>query len=376
LTGYDLAVVGGGLVGTALAYEAGRAGARTVLVDRADRGRATDAGAGILSPETTGAPDAGWFALAVGAGEHYRGLVGDLEAAGVGPTGYEPCAVLRISFREAEDQLWAEHRARIMERSGTVLEELDPARAPELFPPLASARGAILNPNAARVDGRTLNAALRAAAVGVGVTVVEGAVHGIDASGDRVDAVVTDAGALACDAVAIAGGAWTPALAALLGVTLPVAPVRGQIVHLRLEGVETEGWPILQPLISHYAVPWAGGRVAVGATFEPDAGFDARPTAGGFRILFSEMLRLAPGLADATVVEVRVGLRPVSVDDAPILGALPGWENAFVCTGHGANGLLLGPYSARLTADLALGRHPALDLTPFGVARFGDSPVA
>ena len=74
--------------------------------------------------------------------------------------------------------------------------------------------------------------------------------------------------------------------------------------------------------------------------------------------------------AVATFVEVRVGLRPVSADDAPVLGALPGWANAFVCTGHGANGLLLGPYSARLVADLVLGRTPPTDINAFGPERF------
>jgi D-amino-acid dehydrogenase len=375
VTGYDLAVVGGGLVGSALADEAVQAGARTVLVDRGDPGRATDAGAGILSPETTGAPDPSWFALAMASGDHHRALASALADAGIDDTGYKPCSVLRIAFREAEDPYWAEHRDLVLDRCGDVLEEIDPARAPELFPPLASARAAILNPHAARLDGRRLNAALRTASVARGLTVVEGAVHGIDASGDRVDAVLTAGGAIPCGAVAIAGGAWTPEVARALGVDLPVAPVRGQIAHLRLEGVDTAGWPILQPLISHYVVPWAGGRLAVGGTFEPDAGFDARPTAGGMRILFSEMLKVAPGLADATLVEVRVGLRPVSRDDAPILGVLPGWENAFVCTGHGANGLLLGPYSARLTAAAALGERPSPELAPFGAARFAADDV-
>ena len=173
---------------------------------------------------------------------------------------------------------------------------------------------------------------------------------------------------LACDAVAIAGGAWTPALSTQLAVTIPVVPVRGQIVHVRLEGVETDHWPIVSPLLSQYLVPWPDGRVVVGATVEPDAGFDARVTAAGMRQLFGEMLRLAPGLGDATFLEIRSGLRPVSADDAPVLGRLPGWENAYVCTGHGANGLLLGPYSAHLVATLVSGRVPAMDLAPFGQA--------
>lgn len=112
----------------------------------------------------------------------------------------------------------------------------------------------------------------------------------------------------------------------------------------------------------------------VGGTLEPDAGFDARATAAGMRQMFSEMLRLAPGLGEATFIEIRAGLRPVSADDAPVLGRLPGWDNAYVCTGHGANGLLLGPYSARLVAEVITGRPPALDITRFGAERFGPDP--
>jgi D-amino-acid dehydrogenase len=90
------------------------------------------------------------------------------------------------------------------------------------------------------------------------------------------------------------------------------------------------------------------------------------------RQLFGEMLRLAPGLGDATFVEIRAGLRPASADGSPVLGRLPGWENAYLCTGHGADGLLLGPFSARLVAVAMCGREPELDLTPFGAARFAD----
>ena len=100
-----------------------------------------------------------------------------------------------------------------------------------------------------------------------------------------------------------------------------------------------------------------------------DVGFDARSTAAGLRQLFSEGLRVSPGLADATFREVRVGLRPVSDDDFPILGPLPDATTVHVATGHGANGLLLGPVSGRLVADAIAGRASAVDLTPFSPAR-------
>jgi len=147
-----------------------------------------------------------------------------------------------------------------------------------------------------------------------------------------------------------------------------VRPVRGQIVHLHLDA-ETGSWPVLQPIRSHYVVPFRDGRLALGATVE-DVGFEVHPTAGGLRLLFSEGLRLSPGLADAAFLEVRVGLRPVSDDDLPVIGSLPGADNVYVATGHGANGLLLGPVTGRVVADLVSGRPPPVDLSDFSPARF------
>jgi D-amino-acid dehydrogenase len=169
--------------------------------------------------------------------------------------------------------------------------------------------------------------------------------------------------------VVIAGGAWTPALADTFGLRCGVRPVRGQIVHLDVDA-DTSTWPVLQPIFGHYVVPWHDGRVALGATVE-EAGFDTRATAAGLRQLFSEGLRVSPGLAHAGFREVRVGLRPVSDDDLPILGPLPHAPSVHVATGHGANGLLLGPVTGRLVADLVAARTPALDIDAFSPERLG-----
>jgi D-amino-acid dehydrogenase len=154
---------------------------------------------------------------------------------------------------------------------------------------------------------------------------------------------------LHCGALAVTGGAWSAAMGAWLGCPLPIAPTKGQIVHLGVPH-ESDAWPIVQPLLTHYLVPWPGGRVACGGTFEPGAGFSATATAAGLHELLRECLVVAPGLADAEYLHTRVGLRPTSADDRPVVGPVPGWDNAWVATGHGANGLLLGPYSAKLLA--------------------------
>ncbi len=369
----DVVVVGGGLVGASCAYELASDGHQVVVIDRHDPGRATDAGAGILSPETMGGLPAPFLDLADLAGDHHRRLIPALADAGAPDPHYAVCGALRIAFRDLDDEAFAANQRESIDRHPDALSIVTPEAAKELFPPLGAIRDAFFNQRGARVDGRELVRALEHAARALGVDWRIGSVDRIIANGDRAVAVEHADGAISCDAVVIAGGAWTPALADAFGMRCGVRPVRGQIVHLDIDA-DTSAWPVLQPIFSHYVVPWHNGRVALGATVE-EVGFDSRATAAGLRQLFSEGLRVSPGLAEATFREVRVGLRPVSDDDLPILGALPDVPNVHVATGHGANGLLLGPVSGRLVADAIAGRPPALDLTPFSPARLGRGEV-
>jgi D-amino-acid dehydrogenase len=137
-----------------------------------------------------------------------------------------------------------------------------------------------------------------------------------------------------------------------------------------LPGTATGGWPIVLGFGTHYLLSFAPDRIVVGATRESAAGYAAVNTAGGVHAVLEQALRLAPGLAHARVLESRVGLRPVSEDGKPILGAFPRYPNLFVAAGHAGYGLEVGPYSGALVADLILGRAAPLDLAPFAPGRF------
>ncbi|MFM8972872.1 MAG: NAD(P)/FAD-dependent oxidoreductase, partial [Actinomycetota bacterium] len=158
-----------------------------------------------------------------------------------------------------------------------------------------------------------------------------------------------------------------------LGLDAPVLPIRCQIAHLDLPDLpDTGAWPMVQPVHGHYMVPWPGGRVVVGATVE-DAGFAPTTTVAGVEEVMREAQRVLPGLAGAALRELRVGLRPWSTDGLPLLGVVadaPVTSTVVVAAGHGANGLMLGPLSGRIAADLALGRTPAADPAPFAPGRF------
>jgi len=110
--------------------------------------------------------------------------------------------------------------------------------------------------------------------------------------------------------------------------------------------------------------------VAVGATREADSGFNPHTTVAGVREVLDEALRVAPGLADAQITEIRVGLRPATRDNLPVLGPVPGVAGVYLATGHGAVGLQLGPYSGSLAARWALGEASESDISAFSVVRF------
>jgi len=228
--------------------------------------------------------------------------------------------------------------------------------------------GAVLVPGSGRIDGRLLREALERACVERGAQVIRARAT-LSRKGD-VAVVAAKGQPLPAESVILAAGAWSAPLAASAGVTVPVYPQRGQIVHLEMPGVDTSSWPVVLGFHSHYLVAFPPNRVVAGATREDGMGATYAVTAGGVHEVLSEALRVAPGLSAAAIREVRVGFRPIMPDQMPALGRAPGVDNLIIATGHGPYGLQLGPYSGALAARLALGLDPGLDLTPYDPARF------
>jgi D-amino-acid dehydrogenase len=190
--------------------------------------------------------------------------------------------------------------------------------------------------------------------------------------GSRVAGVNLDGERILTDGVVVATGAWTNTLLEPLGAAVAVAPQRGQILHVTMPNHDTSRWPIIGGTGDQYMLGFGPNRVVSGATRETGSGFDVRRTVGGFKTIFDHALRVAPGLAEGTVQEIRVGLRPLSADGLPFLGAVPGYDGLVLATGHGASGLMLGPWSGLAAARLVLGQPVAADLRAVAV----DRPIA
>ncbi|HEY2057216.1 MAG TPA: FAD-dependent oxidoreductase [Amycolatopsis sp.] len=410
-------VIGSGIGGAATAYHLAARGAEVVAVDAPRPGVATEAGAGIVSPWTS-RWDNQIYPLAAAAGAYYPELAAALAEQGQ-QTSYEVVGGMVVSESAAElDEAEALLLSRVAEAPGAgKVSRLDPDQARSLFPLLAPDLGAVHLSGAGRVDGRRIRRALIAAAkqrgarfvramasllpnvpaiVGTGTVgpvggtgtarSVAGPVAGRGAAGPvgepgsgaplttangrwRVNAGSEE---LTADAVVLAAGAWSAAVAERLGLVVPVAPQRGQITHFELPGTDTAAWPVVLPRSSHYLLSFPGGHVVAGATRETGSGFDHRVTAAGQREVLDHALAVAPGLADSTLAETRIGFRPATPDTVPLLGAVDAHPGLWLATGFGPAGLTLAPYAGKLIADLVLGGDvPADLLAPCSPARFG-----
>ncbi len=174
---------------------------------------------------------------------------------------------------------------------------------------------------------------------------------------------------VSADVIVVATGSWINELLVPLSMSVPIAPHRGQIIHLSLGQTDTSEWPMVVPLDGRYILPYDPNHIVTGATQEPDAGFDPEPTASGVHLILDRLLSNAPGLANARIDEVRVGFRPWSSDGIPFLGPVAGTSNLIVVTGFGASGLHLGPYAGLVIARLLEGAAQDSDLRAFRVHR-------
>jgi D-amino-acid dehydrogenase len=364
-------VVGGGVLGASTAFHLVSAGAEVVLVERAHEGRATSAGAGIICPWASRVQDPEYYRMSCAGARYYPELVARLQEAGEHDVSYGRVGALSVPGDPDELD---RHEQRVRERArqapeAGAISRLTPREARALFPPLREDWSALHVAGAARVDGRRLAAALQRAAVRRGVRLMEDEAR-LLTQRSRVTGVVTaGSGAVSADAVVVCAGAWAPALLGPLDVRLAVEPQRGQIVHLRLPGTDTKSWPVVLPFSDHYMLAFDDSRVVIGATRETGSGFDYRVTAGGMKEVLDQGLTLAPGLAAATIIETRIGFRPLSADRRPLLGRVPGMEGLVIGNGLGSNGLTMGPYAGRLLAETVLGQKPGLDLAPYDPLR-------
>ena len=359
-------IIGAGIFGAGTAYHLAREVVDVVVFDTAHPGKATLAGAGIACPWVEDDTDRERYRLCIAGARYHRELLAQLSEQYGADFGFAPVGALVLSDDEARI---ADVDARLRGHLGEapeigVVTRVSPRTAQAMFPPLRDGLHGLSIGGAARVDGRLLAATLLRAAVAAGARVRSDNAT-LRREGDRIICIDGGGNVVEADEIIVTAGAWAPHILAPIGIDHPITLRRGQITHLGLNGVDTRHWPVVLPLNSHYFVPFDDSRIVVGATFEAGVGFDYRVTAAGQQEVLNKALAIAPGLADATVIETRIGFRPFGPTERPILGRVRGISGLILGNGLAATGLTIGPFCGKLLADLAMGREPAFDLQPF-----------
>ncbi|WP_373045154.1 glycine oxidase ThiO [Vulgatibacter sp.] len=363
---YDSVVIGGGVMGSAIALRLSQAGQRVLVLEKAVPGaEASSAAGGILGAQIEGEADGPLFRLCLASREAYGALAAELrESTGI-DVGYRHCGLLKVALAGDDLGPLAEKMA-WQRRIGLEVEELAGEEVRRLEPDLASEVAMGLHfPKETQIDPRQLVQALPLAAQRAGATFRAALVRKVLVEDGRAVGVELDGETVRAGAVVVAAGAWTSLVE---GIGLPhdaVKPVRGQMLKLALRGL---GLRRIVFTPRGYLVPRGDGTVLTGSTME-HVGFDKRVTAGGVASILTNALATAPSLAGAELVESWSGLRPAPADGLPLIGATAA-QGLFLASGHYRNGILLMPETARLVAETVLsGREPEA-LLPFSPRRF------
>ena len=353
--GFDLAVVGAGVIGLACAWRAAQAGLEVVVLERDDPGAgASGVAAGMLAPVTEAEfGEEELLALNLESRGLWRGFAAELEELTGLPTGYEETGALVVAAdRDDSDELRRLHQ--LQQRLELQAEWLGPRAARRLEPGLSPRiAGAISVPGEAVVDPGAVVRALRSALERAGGRLrVQSEVTAVAADGGRAIGVRLAGGeTVRSDRVLMAAGSWSAQGELGFETAAPeVRPVKGQLLELRVRGGQALPAQRLIRTPRCYVVCRRGGEVVIGATME-EQGFDTSVTAGGVYRLLEAAYEVLPDTAELELVRAHAGLRPFTLDGRAVIepGALPGLVWA---TGHGRNGVLLAPVTARRVLGL------------------------
>lgn len=380
----DVVVIGGGIVGTAAAAFLVEAGARVTLVEQ--EGLASGA-----SGANSGVIQHPFDPILAALYEETLALYRELSAADLGfRLTDEPAGLLYLSTNEAAvrgvsgalAETFPDLEQEVV--GGRALEQLEPSLATGLWA-CRVGMGFAVQPG-----GSTYAFATRAERAGAHVRLGRTAI--LDRQGGDVR-VLVDGQAVACDAVLVAAGPWTPALIDPSGRWAPIRYSWGVVVETELIGGPTHvleeaeiavaiGTPPAAPPaadmapredppedLADFSLVPLPGIATVGSTF-----LAQEPIADEWREqILTRAADFVPAVEDAPIRGTRSCARPVSVDGRPLIGQLPGQRRLFVCSGHGSWGLSTGPASARLVVDMILGRAPHIP-AELDVGRFGEPP--
>ena len=367
----DVVIIGGGVIGLAVARALALRGIRDVLLlERGSLGaESSSAAAGMLAPQAEANRAHEFFYLTCQSRDMYPAFaLALLEETGI-DIELDATGTLYLAFTE-HDAEELETRYAWQKRAELPIEKLSPEAARILEPSICEdLRSALKFPKDTQVENRRLISALADANKRLGVRMETGTeVISLKVERKRLAGVETSQGFVATDQVVIAGGAWSSLLGAA-DIALPnlrIKPVRGQMLCFEANP-QVVRHVVYSP--RGYIVPRRDGRLLAGSTTE-QAGFEKRVTAAGVQAILSSALEISPRIASLPMIDSWAGLRPRAADTLPVLGPCAEIAGVFYATGHYRNGVLLAPVTGELIAGAIVDQVFPSALSIFSPDRF------
>lgn len=355
------------MIGCSIAYHLAGAGVKVTLVERGEiGGGASSVAAGMIAALSEGLPQGDPLKAALESRAMLLNMLPQLQSESGIDVEYVTPGILHISLTPEDDEdLNARLKWQVPLKMG--VRWLSTRETHNMEPALREdIRGAIFSPQEGQLNSRRLVKALAIGAARRGTTILENSeVIGLLTRDGQVTGVKLPSTDLDGEWVILAPGAWAGQYGNWLDVSLPVHPVRGQIMAVRTlpSPISRTVWHDMT-----YLVPKADGSVVIGTTRE-NAGFRSKASIQGIATILTNAIGLVPAIGDAELHKVWAGLRPGTPDGSPILGPIQGWDGVLMAIGHYRSGILMSTITGKLITDY-ITRGNANALRPFALSRF------
>lgn len=363
-------VIGIGIVGAVTAYELAKRGFHVTMIDSKEQGRATAAAAGMVNPWTTKRRSKRWYELAVKGANYILSLQQQLIAVGEKEIGLSRTGVIHVDT--IEDKLHEVYEL-VTERKKDApeigeIKLLDESAVRDAFPFVNDHYKGLYIEGASQLNGAQFTNALIRAAIKHGATWLDGKARFSNENGNVIE---VDNDEIEAHIVVATNGIWMPSLLQGIGVTARITALHGEVIKIEAN-VNGEQMPALIGPHNLYMLPFTSNQFVIGSThhkMEMDK-LNPQPTVKGIHNILEKLTTVSSILEEATIVQIRAGIRPYTDNYLPLFGPLPSHEHIYVANGLGASGLSTGPMIGKQLAkmianeplDIDAGRYPVTDM--------------